>query len=230
MAMHTLEDLYVDHLKDIYNAEHQITKALPRMVKKVASPELRNALENHLEQTETQIERLEQVFQRMEKSPRGKKCVGMEGLIEEGQEILSEEMEPMLRDTAIIGAAQKVEHYEISAYGTLIAFARLLGDEEAVRLFKESLNEESQADELLTKVAESGINQSALHGMGESQQGGQQRQRSGQTQGSQSQGSQSGRQQGGQNARRSNPGQPGQSGRPAPLAVVSLMSAKFDCL
>lgn len=206
MALHTLEDLYVDHLKELYNAEHQITKALPRMVKKVASPELRNALESHLEQTETQIERLERVFQKMEKSPRGKKCVGMEGLLEEGQEILSEDMEPMLRDSAIIGAAQKVEHYEISAYGTLIAYARLLGDEEAVRLFKESLNEESQADELLTKVAESGINQSALQSMGAGQQGGQQKQRTGQTQGNQgskmqegqTQGSQSSRQQGGQ--------------------------------
>jgi ferritin-like metal-binding protein YciE len=200
MALHTLEDLFVDHLKDIYNAEHQITKALPRMAKKVATNELREALENHLQQTETQIERLEKVFQRFEKSPRGKKCLGMEGLIQEGQEVLNEDMEPVLRDSAIIAAAQKVEHYEISAYGTAIAFARLLGDEEAVRLFKQTMDEESQADELLSKIAEGGVNRSAMQQSGQGQMTGQ-RQRTSQPQGSrvpegQSQ-SQSGRKPGG---------------------------------
>lgn len=208
MALHTLEDLYVDHLKDLYNAEHQITKALPRMSKKVATSELRDAFDNHLQQTETQIERLEKVFQRLEKSPRGKKCVGMEGLIQEGQEVLSEDMEPILRDSAIIAAAQKVEHYEISAYGTAIAFARLLGDEEAIRLFKLSLDEESHADELLSKIAESHVNRSAL------QQGGQQQgQRSVQPQ---SQGSRmpAGQSQGGQSSGRSQGSTSGgQSGR-----------------
>jgi ferritin-like metal-binding protein YciE len=204
MALHTLEDLFVDHLKDLYNAEHQITKALPRMAKKVATNELRDALENHLQQTETQIERLEKVFQMLEKSPRGKKCMGMEGLIQEGQEVLNEDMEPVLRDSAIIAAAQKVEHYEISAYGTAIAFARLLGHEEAVKLFKETLDEESQADELLNKIAEGSVNRSAMQ-QGQGQTGGPS-QRSSQPQGSRvpegqsqgnRQGSQGGRSQGG---------------------------------
>jgi ferritin-like metal-binding protein YciE len=162
MALHSLEDLYVELLKDIYNAEHQITKALPQMSKKAASPELKTAFDSHLQQTQNQIERLERVFQRIQKSPRGKKCAGMEGLLQEGEEVLKEDMEPIVRDSALIAAAQKVEHYEVSAYGTAIAWARLLGDDEAVNLFKQTLNEESEADEKLTKIAEGGVNEAAL--------------------------------------------------------------------
>jgi len=120
----SLKELYTDHLKDIYSAEQQITKSLPAVIKKVTSPELKKGLEDHLKQTMTQIERLERIFDSLEKSPRGKKCVGMEGVLEEGKEAMAEKMaSPSLMDAALIGACQKVEHYEISAYGTVLAFA-----------------------------------------------------------------------------------------------------------
>ena len=160
MAINTLEDLYVDHLKDLYNAEQQITKALPHMSKKAISPELKNAFDSHLQQTEGHIQRLETVFERLQKPIRGKKCKGMEGLLEEGDEAL--DLEDNVRDSAIIAAAQKVEHYEISAYGTAIAYARLLGDMEAVNLFNQTMQEEAQADEKLTTIAENGVNEAAL--------------------------------------------------------------------
>jgi ferritin-like metal-binding protein YciE len=162
MALNTLEDLYVDHLKDLYNAEQQMIKALPKLANKSTSPKLKDAFESHLRQTEAQVGRLETVFQNMQKDPRGKKCMGMEGLIQEGEEALTEEMDPIVRDSAIIGASQKAEHYEISAYGTAIAYARLLGDDEAINLFKQSLNEEAQADEMLTKIAVGGVNEAAV--------------------------------------------------------------------
>ena len=133
MEANTLRDLFVDHLRDIYSAENQITKALPRMAKKATAEELKQAFEGHLQQTENQIARLEQIFSTMEKSPRGKKCAGMEGLIEEGKEIMAEKMDRDVMDAALIAAAQKVEHYEIAAYGTVRAYAELLGEDEAVQ-------------------------------------------------------------------------------------------------
>jgi ferritin-like metal-binding protein YciE len=162
MKLDSLNELYVDHLKDMYSAETQITKALPRMARKATSPELKAAFEAHLQETQGQIQRLEQIFQTLEKSPRGKKCGGMEGLLEEGKEVMSEDIDPEVLDAALIAAAQKVEHYEISAYGTARAYARLLGDNAAVDLLTRTLEEEVGADEKLTHLAESGINVEAM--------------------------------------------------------------------
>jgi ferritin-like metal-binding protein YciE len=164
MKLDSLYELYVDHLKDMYSAETQITKALPRMTKKASSPDLKAAFESHLQETQGQIQRLDQIFQVLEKSPRGKKCVGMEGLLEEGKEVMSEDLDPEVLDAALIAAAQKVEHYEISSYGTARAYALLLGDNTAVDLLTLTLEEEVGADEKLTELAESGINLEAMEG------------------------------------------------------------------
>jgi ferritin-like metal-binding protein YciE len=157
-TMTTLEDLFVHELKDIYHAEKQLVKALPKMAKAATSEKLREGFEEHLEQTKGQVERLEQIFQIMELEPRGSKCEAMEGLIEEGGEILEEDLEDALRDAALIGAAQKVEHYEIASYGTLAAFARHMGLSEAEELLRETLEEEKQTDQKLTKLALSEVN------------------------------------------------------------------------
>lgn len=157
----TLEDLYVDLLKDLYSAEKQLTKALPKMAKNAQSSDLQKAFENHLKQTEKQVERLERIFSDMEGSPRGKKCVGMEGLIEEGNEIMKEAADPDALDAGLIAAAQKVEHYEIASYGTARAWARHLGYNDAARLLDQTLEEESLANELLTRIAESHVNMEA---------------------------------------------------------------------
>jgi len=162
MKLDSLNKLYVDELKDIYSAETQITRALPRMVKTATSPQLKAAFEAHLQQTYGQIERLERIFQTLEKSPRGKKCVGMEGLLEEGKEVMGEDIDPEVLDAALIAAAQKVEHYEIASYGTVRAYARLLGDNTAVELLTLTLEEEVESDEKLTHLAESGINVAAM--------------------------------------------------------------------
>lgn len=160
--VNSLKELYVDHLKDMYSAENQITKALPKVIKKATSPELKKGLESHLKETEKQVQRLERIFESLENSPRGKKCVGMEGVLEEGKEAMAEKMPTDLMDAALIGGCQKVEHYEISAYGTLIAFANALGEDEAADLLKESLEEEKAADEKLTRVAMNVVNQDAI--------------------------------------------------------------------
>jgi ferritin-like metal-binding protein YciE len=162
MKLDSLNKLYVDELKDIYSAETQITKALPRMIKTATSPELKAAFEAHLQETYGQIERLEHIFETLEKSPRGKKCVGMEGLLEEGKEVMGEDIDPEVLDAALIAAAQKVEHYEISSYGTVRAYAQLLGDSTAIDLLALTLEEEVGADEKLTHLAESGINLEAM--------------------------------------------------------------------
>ncbi len=164
MEAKTLKELYVDHLRDLYSAENQITKALPKMAKKANSEKLKQAFEEHLRQTENQISRLEQIFGSLEKSPRGKKCMGMEGLLDEGKEVMSEKMEADVMDAALIAAAQKVEHYEIAAYGTVRAYAELLGEQQAVGLLRQTLDEESATDEKLTGIAESTINVQALKG------------------------------------------------------------------
>ncbi len=162
MESATLRELYIEQLKDLYSAENQITKALPKMAKKASSGDLKMAFEEHLRQTEGQINRLDEIFDMLQKSPRGKKCMGMEGLIEEGKEVMNDGAEPEVLDAALIAAAQKVEHYEIAAYGTVRAYARLLGEKEAERLLSQTLDEESQTDEKLTMLAEQGINVDAM--------------------------------------------------------------------
>ncbi len=159
--MQTLEDLYTDLLKDLYSAEKQLVKALPKMAKNAGAADLQKAFQEHLRQTERQVERIERIFNEMGGSPRGKKCVGMEGLIEEGNEIMKEDAEPQVMDAGLIAAAQKVEHYEIAGYGTARAWAERLGYNKAARLLQETLDEESTANEKLTQIAESHVNMEA---------------------------------------------------------------------
>jgi ferritin-like metal-binding protein YciE len=149
-----LKQLYVDELKDLYNAESQLVKALPKMAKAASSEELRQGFEEHLEQTKGHVQRLEKIFQTLGESPKGKKCKGMEGLVEEGAEVMEEDFEGSVMDAALIGAAQRVEHYEIAAYGTASAFAVELGQSEQASLLNETLEEEKETDEKLTKLAE----------------------------------------------------------------------------
>jgi ferritin-like metal-binding protein YciE len=159
--MNTLEDLYTDLLKDLYSAEKQLVKALPKMVRAAQASDLQKAFQHHLSQTEGHVERLEQIFTDMEGSPRGKKCVGMEGLIEEGGEIMQEDAEPDVMDAGLIAAAQKVEHYEIASYGTARTWAQQLGYDKAARLLQETLDEEGEANKKLTEIAESHVNMEA---------------------------------------------------------------------
>src|SRR5205807_6322183 len=148
-----LKELYVDELKDLYNAENQLVKALPKMAKAASSDELRQGFEEHLEQTRGHVQRLDKIFEMLDESPKGKKCKGMEGLVEEGSELMEEDLEDALLDAALIGAAQRVEHYEIAAYGTVRAFAEELGESEHVSLLEETLEEEKETDEKLTELA-----------------------------------------------------------------------------
>jgi ferritin-like metal-binding protein YciE len=149
-----LKELYIDELKDLYNAENQLVKALPKMAKAASSEELSQGFEEHLEQTRGHVQRLEKIFQSLGESPRGKKCMGMEGLVAEGAEVIKEDFEDSVMDAALIGAAQRVEHYEIAAYGTVCAFAEELGESEQASLLNETLEEEKETDEKLTKLAE----------------------------------------------------------------------------
>ena len=165
MELDTLRKLYIDELKDLYSAEKQLLKALPKMARAATSPELKEAFETHLEQTRGQVERLDRVFETLEASPRGKKCVGMEGLIEEANELIGEDPEPEVLDAGLISKAQHVEHYEIAGYGTVRAYAELLGEEEQAALLQETLDEEGETDKLLTALAEGAINlQAAMAG------------------------------------------------------------------
>jgi ferritin-like metal-binding protein YciE len=150
----SLRETFVEELKDLYDAEKQITKALPKMAKAAKHEELKEAFESHLQETEGQISRLEKVFKAFGEPVKGKKCKGMEGLIEEGRELIEEDE----GDAALICAAQKVEHYEIAAYGSLISWANLLEEEEAISILEESLHEEEQTDEKLTELAETIVN------------------------------------------------------------------------
>lgn len=154
MSVTNIEELFADELKDLYSAENQLTKALPKMAKASTSTDLRGAFESHLEETEGHIKRLEKAFEILEKSPRGKTCHGMKGLIEEGSEMMKEVEKGATRDAAMISAAQRVEHYEIAGYGTVVAYARLLGQEEIADLLQETLDEEKAADEKLGSIAE----------------------------------------------------------------------------
>jgi ferritin-like metal-binding protein YciE len=159
-----LREALVDEIKDIYNAEKQIVKALPKMVKGATSDELRVAFESHLDETENQVARLERVFELLDEKPRGKHCAGMAGILEEGSEILQEDAEDSVMDAMLIAGAQRVEHYEITAYGTVIAWAEALGFTEIAEVLGESLAEEKAADEKLSAIAESGINDAATAG------------------------------------------------------------------
>ena len=152
MAEEGLKELYVDELKDLYSAENQLVKALPKMAKAATSEELRAGFTEHLEQTKDHVERVETIFEQLGESPKGKKCKGMEGLIEEGSEAI-EEYDGELRDAALIGAAQRVEHYEMAGYGTVIAFAKELGESAHVDLLNETLEEEKATDERLTDLS-----------------------------------------------------------------------------
>src|ERR1700693_3560492 len=163
MAQDLLRELYVNELKDLYNAETQLVKALPKMAKGSSNAELRQGFEEHLRQTSEHVSRLEQIFDMMGEKPTGKKCLGMEGLVKEGAETLKEDYEDALMDAAIIGAAQRVEHYEIAGYGTVRAFAELLGENEHVSLLEQTLEEEKETDEKLTQLAEQ-INSQAGQG------------------------------------------------------------------
>jgi len=155
MSLDSLRDLYVEELKDIYSAEKQLLKALPKMAKRAESPELQQAFREHHDVTQKQVERLDQIFESLGKRASGKKCKGMEGLIEEGQELIEEEGEPAVIDAGLIAAAQRVEHYEIAVYGTLKTYARILGDGDAAGLLEETLEEEKETDEKLNQIAES---------------------------------------------------------------------------
>ena len=165
MKLETLHDVYLDNLKDLYSAEKQLVAALPKMAKAASTDELREAFSAHLVETKGHVDRLDQIFKDMDKNPKGKKCKGMEGLLEEGKEILEEEAEPSsARDAALISAAQRVEHYEIAAYGCARTFAKVLGEKEAETLLQETLDEEAAADEKLTQLAEGVINEEAAVG------------------------------------------------------------------
>lgn len=167
MSADNLREALVEEIRDIYNAEKQLVKALPKMAKAAESDELREAFEEHLQETEGQVTRLERVFELLDEKPRGKHCAGMAGIVEEGSEKLQEDMEGSVLDACLIGAAQKVEHYEICAYGTVIAWSEALGLSEVVEVLTETLEEEKAADEKLTALAESGINQAATAGESE---------------------------------------------------------------
>jgi ferritin-like metal-binding protein YciE len=149
-----LKELYIDELKDLYSAENQLVKALPKMAKAASSDELRRGLEEHLEQTKGHVQRLEKIFQALRESPKGKTCKGMQGLIEEGSEATEEDYEGDVMDAALIGAAQRVEHYEIAGYGTVRSMAETLGEDDQVSLLEETLEEEKETDEKLTELAE----------------------------------------------------------------------------
>jgi ferritin-like metal-binding protein YciE len=161
--MNPLEELLQDELKDLYSAENQIIKALPRMAKAASSPELKRAFERHLEETRRQVERLEAIGEELEMKLTGKKCAGMEGLIEEGKELMQEIDDEDALDAGLIGAAQKVEHYEIAAYGTARTHAEMLGYRRIAKLLQQTLNEEGMTDKKLTQLADSIINVEAAN-------------------------------------------------------------------
>jgi ferritin-like metal-binding protein YciE len=165
MEIDSLNKLYVEELKDLYSAEKQILQALPKMIKKTSNKQLAKAFEEHLRVTETHVERLDRIFEGLGKSPRGKKCKGMEGLLEEGKEMMQEDMEPDVLDAALIAAAQRVEHYEMAGYGTVRTYARLLGENQAAKLLQQTLDEEGEADKKLTALAESTVNVEAMAGV-----------------------------------------------------------------
>jgi ferritin-like metal-binding protein YciE len=166
----TLHDAFIDELRDAYDGEKQLIKALPKLAKAASSPKLRTAFETHLEETRGQVERLEQVFEQLGERARGKHCDGLEGIIEEGKAVMEESFDESTMDACLIAAGQRAEHYEMAAYGTLVAWARAMGHDEVADLLQATLDEEGEADKKLSSIAESGINTeaaSAAHPPGE---------------------------------------------------------------
>lgn len=161
MKLDSLRTLWIEEMRDLYNAENQLLKALPKMAKRASTEELKEAFESHLEETHGQVARLEEIFERLGKKPTGKTCKAMQGLIEEGSEMMKEEGPDSVIDAGIIAAAQRVEHYEIAGYGVARTFASILGEDEAEDLLQETLDEEGAADEKLTEIAESIVNEEA---------------------------------------------------------------------
>ena len=160
----TLHDAFLDELKDVYDAEKQLTKALPKLAKAATSTELRQAFVDHLEETNGHVSKLEQVFESLDETAKGKHCDGIAGIIDEGKNIMGEDFEGSTMDACLIAAGQRAEHYEMAAYGTLVAWAKAMGHNEAVDLLQEILDEEKAADEKLTAIAESGVNEQAASG------------------------------------------------------------------
>jgi ferritin-like metal-binding protein YciE len=170
-----LQDLFMDQLKEIYSAEKQIINALPKMAKAAQSPDVRQAFEEHLETSKQQLERLNRVFEQMGANPGRKKCMGMDGLLKEADEFLGEQVAPEVMDAGLIANAQRIEHYEIAAYGTVRTFAQMMGHKEALGLLQQTLNEEGQTDQKLTQLAEHGVNAKAeqnMHSMPDGQTSG----------------------------------------------------------
>jgi ferritin-like metal-binding protein YciE len=153
MEMESLKDLFIDELKDLYSAENQILKALPKMIKKATSPDLKAGFEKHLKETQIHVERLDKIFQELDENPKGKKCKGMEGIIADGKELMEEDAEPEVMDAGLIGAAQHVEHYEMAGYGCVRTYAELLGLNNIAKLLQKTLDEEKATDEKLTELA-----------------------------------------------------------------------------
>ncbi len=164
MKIKSMEDLFIHELKDLYSAEKQMVQGLQKLAKKASREELRTAFSQHLEETRGQVERLEKIFESLERSPRGEKCEGMAGLIEEAEGVMENTEDADVLDAALIATAQKQEHYEISGYGTARTYAQMLGNEEAARLLQQTLDEESAADERLNQLAEGMVNWEALKG------------------------------------------------------------------
>ena len=162
MKMTTLRDLLVEEIRDLHSAESQLIKALPRMAKSASNEALADAFTTHLEETKGQLDRLDQLFVQLGERPGRKKCKAMEGLIEEGKDVISEDAEPDVHDAALIASAQRIEHYEIAGYGCARTFARLIGEEEVATMLQQTLDEEAATDEKLTELAMSGINQQAV--------------------------------------------------------------------
>ena len=164
MKLDSLRTLWIEEMRDLYNAEHQLLKALPKMAKRASTPELKEAFESHLEETQTHVERLEEIFAKLGKKPSGKTCKAMKGLVEEGSEMLKEDGPDSVIDAGIIAAAQRVEHYEIATYGCIRSYANLLGLSDIAKLVDQSLEEEEAADHLLSELAETEVNTMALEG------------------------------------------------------------------
>jgi ferritin-like metal-binding protein YciE len=163
MQVQTLRDLYVDELRDLYNAENQVVKALPKMSQAASIPELKQAFDMHLQQTQQQIQRLDRIFNKLGESPSGTVCKGMKGIIDEGEELMNESSGALVCDAGLISSAQRVEHYEIAGYGTVRTYAQELGDQEAADLLQQTLDEEAQADKRLSQIAERVANTKAVH-------------------------------------------------------------------
>lgn len=162
MKLNSLKQLYQEGLKDVYDAENQIVKALPKMIKPITEPQLRQALEEHLEQTRGHVRRLEEIFRNLGEDPKSRKCEGLRGILDEGEKTISESEQGPVLDAGLIAAAQRVEHYETAVYGSLKTWAEQLGDQQSVRLLEQTLNEEKEADRKLTEIAQSRVNAQAV--------------------------------------------------------------------